>query len=235
MLSLFFFFLAGTFPPPSFFSPPLLSLEPALFFLKRRRKVKRGATCSLCFFFPPSLSFRQGRCRAETLPSSLFAASLAELDKRERAERKNKNSSFRRSSNDAPTTNNGRRRPRLLLPSAAPVVASVQALSSLPTRQREALFPWTPSHKTIAHQSPARLFALEDDDALFTWFHSSFGPVPQMSDQMERVRLLLRALFTPLSLSCFPGRERIHSRDPLLPKTLPQSTRERGHLFEFSK
>ena len=137
----FFFFLAGTFPPPSFFSPPLLSLEPALFFLKRRRKVKRGATCSLCFFFPPSLSFRQGRCRAETLPSSLFAASLAELDKRERAERKNKNSSFRRSSNDAPTTNNGRRRPRLLLPSAAPVVASVQALSSLPTRQREALFP----------------------------------------------------------------------------------------------
>lgn len=60
---------------------------------------------------------------------------------RERAERKNKNSSFRRSSNDAPTTNNGRRRPRLLLPSAAPVVASVQALSSLPTRQREALFP----------------------------------------------------------------------------------------------
>ena len=141
LLSLFFFFLAGTFPPPSFFSPPLLSLEPALFFLKRRRKVKRGATCSLCFFFPPSLSFRQGRCRAETLPSSLFAASLAELDKRERAERKNKNSSFRRSSNDAPTTNNGRRRPRLLLPSAAPVVASVQALSSLPTRQREALFP----------------------------------------------------------------------------------------------
>ena len=95
--------------------------------------------------------------------------------------------------------------------------------------------PWTPSHKTIAHQSPARLFAPEDDDALFTWFHSSFGPVPQMSDQMERVRLLLRALFTPLSLSCFPGRERVHSRDPLLPKTLPQSTRERGHLFEFSK